>query len=612
MAINIYENPIQPIIDLDSDVIVYVPGYANYGPSDPTFVTSATFTSVFGSTPYFFKGSQVSGITTKNNRQATQAEKSWLYAKALTDAGLTVLYHRYCPDRAPTAKKEGGAFAIRNSGGNIGKTFNARAKYFGSAYDEMYITFTHRGQGIVVVSIYNVKDGTKIEERIVSFNPNKNNYIGNIEFTNIVFYTGNYGETTCLEGFESLNLESYYSDNPTAILYSESNATLSGAFENIYIYALSEAGTHVGVEGEGGMLYTEIIRTGEGANTYTEAGGEYTLAEDGTWVKYGEGATDYVEIITTGENRNVYALESIIYDEFLVTDLETELASSSGMVTAIQDTNKYATVTYLTTGGYFQNATIAGNMMNIAGEIKALAPIDLAGSIATVGDVTKLQADILRISTNSDLDKSFGYMDIGADTYVPNGIRTILPDSFGGLMALAGNVRRGIPAWLPVANNTQGIISSAVATTRPVGRTSQEAMITEAGCSINPIVQKQNVGFVLMGNRTLYPNDDGVLGPQSFKNCRFVVNSVERAARRVADSLLIASTNATSTFRKFVSGVETTIKKMLVNGDGINSYSIIKLPKTKPATIDVAINLVVVEGIETFNINIPYSINMQA
>jgi hypothetical protein len=610
MAINIYENPIQPIIDLDSDVIVYVPGYANYGPSDPTFVTSATFTSVFGSTPYVFKGSQVSGITTKNNRQATQSEKSWLYAKALTDAGLTVLYNRYFPDRAPTAKKENGAFAIRNSGGNIGKTFNARAKYFGSAYDGMYITFTHRGLGIVVVSIYNVEDGTKIEERIVSFNPNKNNYIGNIEFTNIVFYTGNYGETTCLEGFESLNLESYYSDNPTAILYSESNATLEGAFENIYIYAPSETGTHVGVEVDGEMLYTEIIFSGVGRNTHTKAGEVYTLAEDGTWVKYGDGK--YVEITTTGDEANTYALESIIYDEFLVTDLETELASSSGMVAAVLDTNKYATVTYLTTGGYFQNDLIAGNMMNIAGEIKALAPIDLDGSIATVGDVTALQTTILeRISTNSDLDKSFGYMDIGADTYVPNGIRTILPDSFGGLMALAGNIRRGIPAWLPVANNTQGIISSAVATTRPVGRTSQEAMITEAGCSINPIVQKQNVGFVLMGNRTLYPND-GVLGPQSFKNCRFVVNSVERAARRVADSLLIASTNATSTFRKFVSGVETTLKKMLVNGDGINSYSIIKLPKTKPATIDVLINLVVVEGIETFNIHIPYSINMQA
>ncbi len=612
MAINIYETPIQPIVNLDSDVVVYVPGYAIKGPSEPTFVTSATFSNVFGSTPYIFKQSQSSTIP-KNSRQATQSEKSWLYAKALTDAGLTVLYHRFQPAGVLVAKPEGGAIEIRNIGGAIeGKVFNVRAKYFGSYYKDMYVSFSHSGLGIVKVSVFNVVGGTKIEERVVSFNPTALNYIGTTTFTNIVFYTGDYGTANYLEGFETLNLEDYYAANPSAVLYSTSNATLTGAFPTTDVYTLNAEGDYIGVLVDTVMEYTQIITTGEGANTFTKGEGDvYTLSEEGTWVLTKADPVTYTQKVVSGESANLYLKTTPFADEFSISEFEEDLESATGMLSVVADTNKYMTITYLTTGGYFQNTAIAGNLMNIAAGIKALAPIDLCESVSDVNAFTALQATVLSIPTTSVLNYSFGYMDVGADTYVPNGIRTIMPDSFGGLLALAGNIAAGLPAWLPIANNSQGSVSSAIASTRPISRAVQNVMTSDIGVSVNPIVNKQNTGYVIMGNRTLYPNA-GVLGPQSFKNCRFVVNSVERAARRAADSLLISSTNATATFRTFVSMVEKTIQRMLVNGDGLNAYSITKLPKTKPATIDVEIRLVVVEGIETFNINIPYSINMEA
>jgi hypothetical protein len=131
------------------------------------------------------------------------------------------------------------------------------------------------------------------------------------------------------------------------------------------------------------------------------------------------------------------------------------------------------------------------------------------------------------------------------------------------------------------------------------------------GVAINPIVYKQNSGYTIMGNRTL-AKLNGVTGPDAFLNCQLVVNSVLRSARRAAADLLIVSTSPTTAFSTFYSAVSKTCEKMLVNGDGLAAYNIIKLKKTKPATIDIQIELTLVEGIETFNIYVPYSIALDA
>lgn len=91
MEINIFETSIVPSVDLDEDVAIYVPGYATQGPGDPTYVTSQNFTALFGSTPYKFKNNQVLGKNDKNNAVKGSPEKSWVLAKKLVDAGLTVL-----------------------------------------------------------------------------------------------------------------------------------------------------------------------------------------------------------------------------------------------------------------------------------------------------------------------------------------------------------------------------------------------------------------------------------------------------------------------------------------------------------------------------------------
>lgn len=521
--VNLYETPIMPSVDLDSEVIVYVPGYAIKGPEVPTLVNSTNFESLFGDAPYVFAASEASKVHNKNSVLKGAKEKSWLFAKGLVDAGLTVLFDRYTLKNAVRPCTE--AFSItENSGGEqaTGLTFYARSKYPGVYYKGMIVKLEKKSNGVTTVSVS--RNGSTLESVNVSFDTTAENFIGNIEFSNIEFYS----KTEDASGQEvEISMEDLVSGYTASV-------------EKPVYYAAG----------------TQSLTT--------------TATDDGFTVK------EFEE-----------ALEDDIFD-------------------ILKDTDNYP-VTYITSGGYFQNSTIAGKMMSIGNDVKAVALVDIPSDIADEAAFTTFQANLSIIPTNDTLDKSFGAQFVGCDTFSVNGQRVVLPDSFGYLVKLGGNIQAGIPAWIPVANNDQGNVSIGVAATRPISRQLSLSMIGDVGCSVNPIVRKQNIGYVIMGNRTLYPNS-GVLGPQSFLNCRLVVNSVERSARKAASALTIVSTNPDTAFKKFKNSVTKTLDKMLVNGDGLNAYDIIKLPKTKPATIDIEISLVVVEGIETFNIYIPYSI----
>lgn len=294
-------------------------------------------------------------------------------------------------------------------------------------------------------------------------------------------------------------------------------------------------------------------------------------------------------------------------DEFTVADLETKLETDS-FYSEVKDTDQYS-VTYLTSGGYFQTSGMAGKMMEVASQISAVALTDFPDDCSDLTQLRAMKNTLQSVTTTSALVKSFGTQFVGCDTFFISGVRIVLPDSFGYLTKLGNNLSYLIPAWVPVANNSNGNVSLGIASTRPVKKEVADEMTSDIGVSINPIVKKQNIGYVIMGNRTLYPNT-GILGPQSFLNCRLVVNTTERVARKAASALRIVSTNSEAAFKAFRNQVEKTLDMMLVNGDGLNEYSIKKLPKTKPATLDIGISLTVVEGIETFNIYLEYAIQL--
>jgi hypothetical protein len=530
--VNIYEQPIIPEVDLDTDVVVYVPGYAIKGPAEPTLVNSTNFTSVFGESPYVFTADSAEVSVTKNKVLAGTREKSWLYAKGLVDAGLTVLYKRFKSSNVLTASQDD-SFQIyldadtqeHNLLSGVAK-IGVRAKYFGAYYNDLSVSAVKISNG---VSKIEVKLGSNIVESVnVSLNPEAENYFGGVNFSTIEFYaTGTDNTEISIEDLCDIISEK-----------------VDGRYRQTYLTTKTSSAVSL----SGGL------------------------------------------------------------DDFSVSEFETAIDNGT-LYTFLKDTEKYP-VSYITTGGYFvdYNNLKPTKVLEIANEIKACYAVDFANDL-TKDTVVNYRGGVQSIGVSDLLDFSKGFQFVGADTFKVEGIRVVLPDSFGYFVRLGKNIGAGLPYWTPTANNSQGLVANALAATRPVDFELENLMISNESVSINPIITKKNVGYVIMGNRTLYPND-GVLGPQSFLNCQIVVNTVERSARRAANKLRIVSTNAETAFKNFRNSVEKTCDKLLTNGDGLAEYTIVKLPKTKPATIDIQIKLTVVEGIETFNIYVPYSLSL--
>lgn len=528
--VNIYEQPIMPNVDLEEDTVVYVPGYAIKGPSEPTLVNSTNFERVFGETPYIIPTGDGTAIVAKNKIPDGGREKSWLYAKGLVDAGLTVLYHRYIRADAAKANKTD-AFKIESSVSGIldaGISINVRAKYAGAYYNGLTVSSEKVNNGVSKIIVKNSSE--TLETAYVSFDADALNYLANVNFSYIEIF-GTSGDNT-LSVSQLCDLISAKLTTPS------------------------------------------VVRSTYITNKTTAV----TLAA-GT-------------------------------DDFSVSDFEKALigdGSSEALCEILRDSERYP-VSYITTGGYFVDyENLKPNkIFDVASEVKACYTADFANELTYAG-LDNYKQGIEGLNLDDYLKYSYGFQVVGADTFSSNNSRVILPDSFGYLVRLGLNIKAGLPNYTPVANNSQGLVANAINSTRPIDFKLEQGMITSEGVSINPVITKKNVGFVIMGNRTLYPNN-GELGPQSFLNCRVVVNMVERSARKAANKLRIVSTNPDTAFKNFRNMVEKTCDKLLTNGDGLAEYSISKLPKTKPATIEIQIKLTVVEGIETFNIYIPYSI----
>lgn len=547
MSVNLYEIPITPVVDLDGDVIVYVPGYAKKGPLEPTLVTADTFEEIFGDTPYTFANGDTTSGPANNTLGKNAPDRGWLYAKGLLDAGLTVLYHRI-PNDPNTA------FAITDKVVVISSEYTGaadtapttyelafRARFPGSFYSNYSIAVGALQNGVQKISVYQKDDLGEdhlVQERSVSFDPEDPFFIGKeglLDNIDILFY------------YQGARVD---------------NITEAFGLEDIYHPATGTAGS---------------MRLRTPAETVPSS----------TPIK----PTSYA-----------LSIPATSTSEFTVSSFLTNLATK---LDDLLDTDTYPTVTYITSGGYYQTTALAKKMLETANSIKAIALIDLSESVSSLkSTIESIGAD------TSDYIKGAAF--VGGDTFNIYGSNRIMADSYGYLTKLGKNLSQAIPAWIPVANVPQGV-TTAVATTRPITFATKAMFIPSdnRGVAINPIVYKQNSGYTIMGNRTL-AKLNGVTGPDAFLNCQLVVNSVLRSARRAAADLLIVSTSPTTAFSTFYSAVSKTCEKMLVNGDGLAAYNIIKLKKTKPATIDIQIELTLVEGIETFNIYVPYSIALDA
>ena len=533
--INIYEEPIKSPVDLEDSVTVYVPGYANFGPEEPTLCNSESeFEGLYGSTPYFFEEDQETANIAKGS-----PEKGYLYAKSLLGSGLKVLFHRF---KSAEAKTADGEITIKYGDDleSEDETYKivAKALSFGRGYNGTGVVLEKQTGSLYKLTIFS-SDGSKAYEGYVSLDPTNSLYIKT--------------QTFPLVEFKAKNKSSAYVE-----------------IEDSIMEAISMAGSN-------SIEYTKTT-LGDGET-------------QGLELKFEDGGTA----------------------EFKVDDLMTSLkdSSSAGIMYPLGDYERYPSTTYITAGGYYIDKDVASNMLAMAEKIKAIALIDLThAEIKDQAGWTTHQTNLAGI-TASSIAKGKGANFIGCNSFNLSPYRVVLGESFNYLKCLGENIKKGIAAWIPVANDPNGVSPLGYDTTDKISTELSETIAESTiGIQANPLIYSYSAGgYKIMGNRTLLSND-GVLAPNSFLNVSVVVNRVERAARQAANKLKIVSTSPSDTFQKFKNSVVKTLDPMVVSQDGLLSYKIKQLPKTKPATIDIQIVLTVVEGIETFNIYIPYSISL--
>lgn len=534
MAVNIYESPIKSAVDLEDQITVYVPGYAYFGPEEPTLCTSTSeFEGIYGSSPYTFEADQTVSKISRGS-----PEKGYLYAKSLLESGIQVLFHRFKTPGIPTALATIPITSLNAPNDDGVYNLVARAISFGPGYKGVKVKLTLNQGDLYDLSIED-SSGSSVYSGTVSMDPTSSLYIK----------------------LQSLSL--------------------------VEFKAMDSSGNIVDIE-DAAML--AIVSD------------EYSVSSDQVTLDYPSGTEDIPEC------------EFYLDDDSAngITGMLTSLndSGSTGMMYPITDFEKYPSVTYITTGGYYTNVGVAGAQLAIAYKIKAIALIDLDLSINDVNSWNAAKTTLANISGDS-VSKGKGAFFVGCNSFDLSPYRIVLGDSFNYLKCLGVNVSNGTAAWIPVANDPNGVSPLGYDTTQKIDTELSETIAEgKIGVSANPLIYSSSAGgYKIMGNRTLLSND-GTLAPNSFLNVSVVVNRVERACRQTANKLKIVSTNANDTFNKFKISVAKTIDPMVVSGDGVQSYTIKKLAKTAAATIDIEINMVVVEGIETFNIYIPYSISL--
>lgn len=554
MSVNIYETPIKPSVNLEDGVTVYVPGYSYYGPDEPTLCTSLSeFEGLFGSSPYIFEKDQT-GTDLQLKVAKGSPEKGYLYARSLLEYGLKVIFHRFVSN---TNKKKVPFSTITIT--YDGKTFalGVVSQYYGPSYSGISVKLK-RIEGALYELEIRDKSDTVLYSDTISFNPNSSIYIGTVKLPYIKFVNREIRKIQVDEEGSS----------------TEKELIIDHPLEDSVMDSIAKA---------------ESITLSQSTPTTNDDNGEIKVT-----LNYTYGTESEFDVSTM--------LNSI------------KIQTSEGLLYPLTDFERYPSVTYLTTGGYYISKDVGSSLIYFAEKIKAIALIDMYYGDNGVNSQTdwKNFRDLnLTGLTGSSIAKGKAALFLGCNSFNVSPYRTLLGDSFNYLTCLGVNIKSGIKDWIPVANDPNGVSPLGYDTTQRISTELAETISeSKIGISANAIIYSQSAGgYKIMGNRTLVSND-GVLSPNSFLNVSVVVNKVERAARQIANKLKIVSTDPVTTFNKFKIGLEKTTNPMVATQDGLISANVRRLPKTQPATIDIEIHLVVVEGIETFNIYIPYQISL--
>lgn len=623
-----------PIVATNGSEIVYVPGF---GTNEQAYLSPATavakgtptlcstvaeFNAYFGAIPAVFANDQdypsAFSDASKNLAgtmfNAGDVDPSYIYAKELINAGITVLYERL--NKTPYEDSENypygeqptvDMFYKRIVGteeydplGNLSNINDFNIKYITTggypAFEYGYTlaataesgTLVEEGTPGIDVDSVNVNSKTFIDTAFGEDNPPEE-----AEFTfiynTVVDYTVGDPTVSPDKGISNVVVDSQTlitMVSPTEPTTYTFTAAVTG---QQIVWSLN--GTEVGNTIENyGITYTgtpldgasiAILITPTSVETWTQQGKAINIGTLGVTYDGTPKINDYITVSVEVANKTSIVAKML------------DVASSRGDCVAFIDhtNNKNRTL-------------LAGNESSVywaASNTESKYRIVSNGTFGAMFTPWYVPTFITssKPSTNATIN-GIAAKDIDWEP-------TSMPPSFGYLMALAYSIRNN-PSWLAIAGVARGTVPNFVQLNIATRLTNAiaDSYQQDNNISINPITNIRPYGYTIWGNRTLKDNAKvGGLTATSFLNIRNMVSDIKKRTYSAAVSCLFEQ-NTDILWLNFKAQVEPILEQM-TSGYGISNYKVIREVSNDPSKIIATIRIYPVYAVESFEITVELS-----
>lgn len=520
-----------------SSDIVYVPGLAHDLIPDeytnrPILCNSVEqFESYFGSEPYKFTTNDASASVNHSSGckvTAGEYDKSYIYAKELLNAGLSVLYENVSPEK--TAHEN---LATFNTGSNSGfsKLSGTRNIFrVNSPEKEISGSVTFQFENMV-----NYGNLTLLLKSVVDpiWVPADENEVFNVKIDSVTATTG--CNVTATDPKEN---DGEYSN----LTWNDEN--VNGKLVTINIKA----------QGKGD--FSLVLIHGDDFNTTT---------------------------LDTGSDRFTYFFDN-------VSDCFETLKDKNEYTVKYLTLGGYPSFfsSQKSIGGQLvEDCFLAAKMLDCAASRNdTVALIDHKDDSSAIlwgeGSIYSEVNEYFKNAANTEFGAMFTPWGNYTCTTIPDASTQAMPASFGYLLCLAKAIKTS-PNWLAMAGVTRGIVPGLqkLRTNKVLSNVIAENYQPKYGdidetnvVSVNAITNVKPYGLTIWGNRTLKRVAQNGTVATNFLNIRNMMSDIKKLAYNTAKSLMFEQ-ESDSLWLSFKSGVSPLLDQ-LKSGYGISDYKLIK------------------------------------
>lgn len=295
--------------------------------------------------------------------------------------------------------------------------------------------------------------------------------------------------------------------------------------------------------------------------------------------------------------------------QYVVIEAESDLTSAFDDTVFAQFVDKgLFDIRFVTTGGITAKAAAENAIKCAAERTDAVALVDIPLDAVSVADIENFTGSISG-GTNSLDEKILKYGAAFGPWVLYEGETTALPASVDYLLCFATHTER-YPDWFAMAGSVRGVAPQSISYVKSnLGDAAVSILQARAVSSAisadhkatNPICNIRPYGYIVWGNRTLYPLGKGLVA-SSFLNIRHIAIDIKKKLYRVGRQFTFEP-NSEVLWINFQNAVKPLLEEMRT-GQGISGYKFIREAATGRATLKAKLQIVPIEAVEDFDLTV--------